>query len=116
MWHMVSPKSYIVIMMGCIYHSIFFFNIATALLDTYSRRINKFCTDRGGQVFSEIGMAKERCSQDVNCVGFYRYAGTSYILCSRPLQIIVSSFESILYLREIGKLTNGYAIDNDCEK
>ena len=113
MWHMVSPKSNK--MMGCIYRSIFNFNIATVLLDTYSRRINKAC--RGSQYVSEIGIAKERCSQDVNCFGFDSVVGfDEYRLCFRPLQIFDTSYESILYLREIGKLTNAYAINNDCEK
>ena len=113
MWHMVSPKSYK--MMGCIYRSIFYFNIATVLLDTYSRRINKNC--RSTTVVSDIRIAKERCSQDVNCVGFYRVVGSDQCwLCFRPLQITASSYEIILYLREIGKLTNAYAINNDCEK
>ena len=108
MWHMVSPKSYI------IYLSIFNFNIATVLLDTYSRRINKGC--RSTQPVSEIGIAKERCSQDVNCFGFYSHVGSDeYWLCFRPVQILATSYESILYLREIGKLTNAYAINNDCE-
>ena len=102
-------------MMGCIYRSIFYFNIATVLLDTYSRRINKNC--RGFEYVSEIRIAKERCSQDVNCVGFYIVVGSDqYWLCFRPLQITASSYEIILYLREIGKLTNAYAIHNDCEK
>ena len=103
------------ILYGCIYRSIFYFNIAIVLLDTYSRRINKNC--RSTQPVSEIRIAKERCSQDVNCVGFYSAVGSdTYWLCFRPLQISASSYEIILYLREIGKLTNGYAINNDCEK
>ena len=102
-------------MMGCIYRSILYFNIATVLLDTYSRRINMGC--RSTQPVSEIRIAKERCSQDVNCVGFYSPVDSDqYWLCFRPLQISASSYECILYLREIGKLTNAYAIHNDCEK
>ena len=116
MWHMVAPKSYI----GCIYRSIFYLNIAIILLDTYSRIPNKYC-DRNGnrQEFSDIGIAKERCSKDDSCVGFNDLsgAGNRYQLCTQPLDITSDSTRGdILYIRDMGKLTNAFAISHDCKK
>ena len=114
MWHMVAPKSYI----GWIYRSIFYLDIAIILLDTYSRIPNKYCNRNGNrQDFSEIGIAKERCSKDDSCVGFNDISGAGfrYQLCTQPLDITPDSM-NILHIRDMGKLTNAFAVSYDCKK
>ena len=103
-----------------IYRSIFYLNIAIILLDTYSRIPNKYC-DRNGnrQEFSDIGIAKERCSKEDSCVGFNELsgAGNRYQLCTQPLDITRDSTSGfILHIRDMGKLTNAFAISHDCKK
>ena len=116
MWHMVAPKCYIVI----IYRSIFYLVIDIILLDTYSRIPNKYCNRNGNrQDFSEIDIAKERCSKDESCVGFNDISGAGfrYQLCTQPLDITPDSTSGfILHIRDMGKLTNAFAISYDCKK
>ena len=74
-------------------------------LDDYSRIPNNYCSTNGNDgEFSEILTAKENCSKDENCAGFYdRFgAGTTYRLCNQPLDIQESTSGSILY-RPSGK-------------
>ena len=105
---------------GCIYRSIFYLVIDIILLDTYSRIPNKYCNRNGNrQDFSEIGIAKERCSKDDSCVGFNDIsgAGNRYQLCTQPLDITPDSTSGfILHIRDMGKLTNAFAISHDCKK
>ena len=102
------------------YRSIFYLDIAIILLDTYSRIPNKYCNRNGNrQEFSEIGIAKETCSKDDSCVGFNDIsgAGNRYELCTQPLRITLDSTGGIiLHIRDMGKLTNAFAISHDCKK
>ena len=99
---------------------IFYLEIAIILIDTYSRIPNKNCNRNGNrQEFSEIGIAKETCSQDDNCVGFNDIsgAGNRYQLCTQPLDITPDSTSGFtLHIRDMGKLTNAFAISHDCKK
>ena len=103
-----------------IYRSIFYLVIDIILLDTYSRIPNKYCNRNGNrQDFSEIGIAKERCSKDDSCVGFNDISGAGfrYQLCTQPLDITSDSTRGyILHIRDMGKLTNAFAISYDCKK
>ena len=97
-----------------------FLNISTTLLDTYSQELNKFCRRNGNnQEFSEIGIAKETCSKDGGCVGFYdRFgAGSTFRLCNQPLDIIPDIVSGhILYpANGMCKLTSSYTISHDCK-
>ena len=103
-----------------LYRSIFYLVIDIILLDTYSRIPNKYCNRNGNrQDFSEIGIAKERCSKEDSCVGFNELsgAGNRYQLCTQPLIITLGSTGgTILYIRDMGKLANAFAISHDCKK
>ena len=56
---------------------------------------------------------------DDSCVGFNDIsgAGNRYELCTQPLRITLDSTGGIiLHIRDMGKLTNAFAISHDCKK
>ena len=88
--------------MPCCINIIFLRYFANFLAVTYTKKIGRYCSNfKGTKVISNIGKAKLRCDQDINCGGFSHKCGTEndFRLCSVPITESPSRCGSVLYLK-----------------